>query len=57
MQRAHVDVIGGIRTGVVLIVLMAVGHQVGLIAEGLSLGIGALFAALADSVRRWTVSG
>ncbi|MFM7211282.1 MAG: FUSC family protein [Actinomycetota bacterium] len=48
MQRAHVDVIGGIRTGLVLIVLMAVGYQVGLLAEGLSLGIGALFAAIAD---------
>lgn len=48
MQRAHVDVIGGVRTGLVLIVLMAVGYQVGLLAEGLSLGIGALFAAIAD---------
>jgi len=49
VQRAHVDVIGGIRTGMVLIVLIAVGYQVGLLSEGLSLGIGALFAAIADT--------
>jgi len=49
VQRAHVDVIGGIRTGIVLVILMAVGYQVGLLSEGLSLGIGALFASISDT--------
>ena len=49
VQRAHVDVIGGIRTGIVLIALITVGYQVGLLAESLSLGIGALFASISDA--------
>lgn len=49
VQRAHVDIVGGIRSGVVLIVLIAVGYRFGLLSEGLSLGIGALFAAIADT--------
>ena len=49
VQRAHVDVIGGIRTGIVLVVLMSASYRLGLLSEGLSLGIGALFASISDS--------
>ena len=49
VQRAHVDIVGAIRAAIVLVVLLSLGHRFGLLSESLSLGLGALFAAIADT--------
>ena len=48
VQRAHVDVVGGIRTAVIIFILIAGAYRLGMLDYGLALTIGALFAAIGD---------
>ncbi|MGI9197672.1 MAG: FUSC family protein [Candidatus Nanopelagicales bacterium] len=49
IQRAHVDVVGAIRTAIVVVVIIEAAYRLGAMSFGLALGIGALFASIGDT--------
>lgn len=48
VQRAHVDFVGGIRTAIVVLILIVGAYRFDLLSYGLALAIGALFASIGD---------
>ena len=48
IQRAHVDVVSGVRCALVVVVVLFTAYHLGHIDQGLALAIGVLFACIAD---------